>query len=712
MRQETQCIWISEHTEVNQYAMFEQDFFLQDTAGGIILRISVDNRYQLYINGSLYPEAQAYSDFPFYKVYDEIEISEEWLVWGENRIRILVYCQREASLTYYPGTPGVIFEVLQDEHVLAYSHIDSTRASSITGYQSGLMERFTWQVSFAFSYDATLLKENFECKQIPVLSKRAECYYKRPIPQLKLGERQAVFILSQGIFTEKQGYRPLESGWTDLHNKDVWHDDGRGLMGDRMQYAALRFVDWHYICLQRGVMNGSESLEIKSEDDGDGIYLLLDLKKEQAGYLELELEAEEDTNILIGFGEHLDDLRVRTSIAGRQFAVSYRASKGKNSFMHTMKRIAGRYLQVHFYCKKIKVTYIGIRSVDYPIQPKKLDLNLNYLQQKIFDVSIDTLKRCMHEHYEDCPWREQALYAMDSRNQILCGYEVFGETALAKASLRLLGLNKREDGFLELCAPSKNTPVIPSFCLIWIVTFAEYIAYTGDTAFAAEMLSTAEELIQLFAGFIKDGLVNNPQGYWNYYEWVPMLDGKTFREGADAPLNALFAWALKDFAEVEELLGNKDKAAEIRDMYRVIQEKYHAAFYCAQEDAYRLSTTEDCREVFPELVQALTVIAGLCRNKKTEISLCERLLTDAFAPRTSLSHMIFIYDALLKDDKNASRVLADIDRKWGDMLFQGATTFWELDKNSESFGRAGSHCHAWSALPAYYYSRLLKRQVQ
>ncbi len=51
----------------------------------------------------------------------------------------------------------------------------------------------------------------------------------------------------------------------------------------------------------------------------------------------------------------------------------------------------------------------------------KVSPEIRRILQKIYDVSIYTLKCCMHEHYEDCPWREQALYTMDSRNQMLCG---------------------------------------------------------------------------------------------------------------------------------------------------------------------------------------------------------------------------------------------------------------------------------------------------
>ena len=42
-------------------------------------------------------------------------------------------------------------------------------------------------------------------------------------------------------------------------------------------------------------------------------------------------------------------------------------------------------------------------------------------------------------------------------------------------------------------------------------------------------------------------------------------------------------------------------------------------------------------------------------------------------------------------------------RTWGDMLTQGATTFWETEQGGWDFDRGGSLCHAWSAVPLYLY---------
>ena len=42
----------------------------------------------------------------------------------------------------------------------------------------------------------------------------------------------------------------------------------------------------------------------------------------------------------------------------------------------------------------------------------------------------------------------------------------------------------------------------------------------------------------------------------------------------------------------------------------------------------------------------------------------------------------------------------------GYMLDCGATSFWETIIGEADFGRAGSLCHGWSAMPLYYYNIL------
>ena len=65
-----------------------------------------------------------------------------------------------------------------------------------------------------------------------------------------------------------------------------------------------------------------------------------------------------------------------------------------------------------------------------------------------------------------------------------------------------------------------------------------------------------------------------------------------------------------------------------------------------------------------------------------------------------------MYDVLLQSEELYKEyVKRDIEKVWGDMLFAGATTFWETDEGESDFHNAGSLCHGWSAVPLYLYGK-------
>ena len=87
--------------------------------------------------------------------------------------------------------------------------------------------------------------------------------------------------------------------------------------------------------------------------------------------------------------------------------------------------------------------------------------------------------------------------------------------------------------------------------------------------------------------------------------------------------------------------------------------------------------------------------------------LAERLLSDQTLIPVTLSMAPFLYDALLAvNDNYKDWILQDIRKKYGYMLEQGATTFWETEKGWQDFDNAGSLCHGWSAMPIYYLRKL------
>ena len=148
----------------------------------------------------------------------------------------------------------------------------------------------------------------------------------------------------------------------------------------------------------------------------------------------------------------------------------YHCWKESRQFTHFTNRYSGRYMQLHFtnVSSDLTIHHAGLIPFEYPLNMTGKFSCPDSLFNKIYDVSCRTLHLCIHEHYEDTPWREQALYANDSRNQALTGYYTFGEYDVPRVYL-LICWSKTfsDDGYQELCAPMQFDFTIPSFTMVW-----------------------------------------------------------------------------------------------------------------------------------------------------------------------------------------------------------------------------------------------------
>ena len=634
-------IWENKEDHADEYVCFYDTF--EVTEEKVCLEISCDSNYELYVNGGIVAFGQ-YADFPYYKVYDRVDISP-YCKKGKNQICILVWYYGADFSTYYKGRPCLIYEIKEGERVIAFSD-ETTLCRKTTDYLSGVKKIITVQLGYSYSYDMRAYdgwrEENF----IPTCFSPAVLLQDHP---------QAMFE------------RPIEK---------------------------LRLKSFQK----------AEKIE--------GTADIYDLGKETVGYLAFRLKAPRNAQINISYGEHLVEKNgiscVPRKIGGRDFSMDFVANGEWFDFANYMRRLGGRYLQIT--CDApVEVDQIGLYPAEYPVNvlPVRFD---SPLRQKIYDTAVHTLRCCMFEHYEDCPWREQALYNVDSRNQMLCGYYAFGEYRFARASLDLMGRDQREDGLLHICFPSKIDLVIPFFSLIYVIQMQEYAEYSGDDSLLAEYYERMQRILQAFDSFLEDGLVCNLQGqgrYWNFYEWSPTLDGSDsgLPKQFDLMLNSAYVMATDKMAVISEKLGLDEDAEKYRKLAEYMRKNIHDRFYDREKGLYCTTLgLESCS-------QLANAFAILCKaaDRDTAISVCKKIISRNDMVPASLSMKAFLYDALLQTDRQTYMdwVLDDIDLTYSYMLDQGATTFWETLKGAEDFENAGSLCHGWSAIPVIYYHKLL-----
>ena len=667
-------IWAKNGGLPDEYANFTAKF--NYNGGALTIRISADTDYALYINGALAAFGQ-YPDYVDYKICDEIDLTA-FAALGENTLNIIAHHCGEEFATHISKPAGIIFELCEDGKILLVS--DENILSRIDPYfVSHRCVRITPQLGFDFRYDMTAAENEYSRSKIT--AGLPDNILPRPIKKLLLLDRAEGKTVMSGSFVRGEGNRAA----------------------DRMQSAYISFDPKR------------SSRQMRSEGS-DGVYFVVDCLSEQTGLLDIDIELDEECELEIGWGEHLVDGRCRTSV--RNFAVTVKGKKGRNILLNPLRRFGGRYFQIFVYGKGASLNYLGIRPTPYPIGEKPYTTG-NILRDEIYKTCVNTLRHSMHEHYEDCPWREQALYTLDSRNQMLCGYYTFDKTDFAKASLELISHGMRDDGILSLNYPSGNVIAIPMFSLVYFIQMREYLEHTSDKDFLEEKYPMMESLISTFLNKPREmGLIENfygEGGYWNFYEWSDTMAGR-FNEterSIEVPLNAFLSLALESLARISEILGKTDKAEEYLSLKEEINEGIRG-FFDPKTRLFR-SFSGRYEDTYSVLTNSLALLCGACDG--LDKSVIVKVLLDNGPADTALkvipntlSMNCFRFDALLRLDreKYAPLIIDEIDREYLKMLKNGATTFWETALGDSDFDDAGSLCHGWSALPAYYYHVLLK----
>ena len=427
---------------------------------------------------------------------------------------------------------------------------------------------------------------------------------------------------------------------------------------------------------------------------------LFDLGREEVGYFSLTAKSPEKQTLTVSWGEHLVDGRVPRRIGSRDFSLTVTVRKDETNFANRMRRMGCRYIEI-----SAEKPLDALSAAIYPVEIETKSLprpKLTEIQSRIYDVCVRTLKLCMHEHYEDCPWREQALYGMDSRNQMLCGYRAFGEYEFPRANLLLMSKDRRDDGLLSICFPVTMPLTIPSFGLHYITAVKEYTGESGDESLLKEVYPRLTCLISAFTARLEDGLcpVFEGEHHWNFYEWAEGLDGEKGAGSPDLILNALLSIALKNMDALARRLGRESDYLPLAEKINsAIREKFlkDGVFYNRADKAQA-----------SELGISLAILCGAATDAEAAV-LCEKLTSNhPFTPAT-LSMRAFKYDALLKvnRDKYKEYILTDIEEHYIPMLDGGTGTVWETDLGWKDFDNAGSLCHGWSAIPIYYYHELL-----
>ena len=173
----------------------------------------------------------------------------------------------------------------------------------------------------------------------------------------------------------------------------------------------------------------------------------------------------------------------------------------------------------------LRIEAIHYEETGYPLEVKSSVTTSDPSLAPIWNISLRTLRRCMHETYTDCPFYEQLQYIMDTRAQILYTYAVSADDRLARRAIDDFCRAQRPDGLLNCSYPNVNVNVIPSFSMYFILIVYDHMMYFGDQKLVRCCLPVIDRALDFFDSHLRtDGLVDKVGGVNGKAEFWSFID--------------------------------------------------------------------------------------------------------------------------------------------------------------------------------------------
>lgn len=355
-------------------------------------------------------------------------------------------------------------------------------------------------------------------------------------------------------------------------------------------------------------------------------------------------------------------------------------------------------------------------DIDYTVHPLKLS-NLRFIETKyplkvtgdykgeglenaIWDTSVRTLRLCMHNTYEDCPYYEQMQYTMDTALQMKYSYRISNDDRLARNAIDAFSASRMPDGLLACNYPAKFTQVIPGFAMFFIEMLADYYLYYADKMFTRKYMHVMDSVLQYFIQKLDGNWLFPRSDYWEFTDWVKEWHGNFgVPISKDEKIHTIYHEMLVYFLKRAAWLNKEMGFSCIADEYLTIAKNVGEAVRTHAFDKDRgLFTDTPGRKDYSVHAQIWAVLSGIV-DEQEAIRLMHEVLNNKNLFQCSYSMSFYLFRAL--EQTGLYSKVASYMKTWEDMLALNMTTWCEDPVTQRS------DCHGWSSLPIYEYTAMV-----
>jgi alpha-L-rhamnosidase len=671
--------WISyPSANVSEYGVyhFRKAVELAEVPQKLLIHVSADNRYNLFVNGQRVCYGPAKGDLHTYK-YDVIDIAP-FLKEGKNQLAALVYNGGKEKPLAFLSVQTAFFLKAEDDAFNELNSDESWKVLKNMAYQPISYYEMLFKERWFYGFYACGPGDEVDASSYPWSWEQAEY-------------DDSEWVTAENL--EFQG----KAHWNLVPRNIAFMDN------HLVKPAALRKVTG--INFSERPWKGDEEIVIPANTIAS---ILIDYELFTMGYPELVVDGGAGSSVKVKYAEALYE---KVNLKAHRDSVNDLTMYGvwdifhpdgeKRTFRPLWKRTF-RYVQLEIETKDEPLTILS-HTTEYSGYPypemstfKSNDKRLN----EIFDMGLRTLRMCSGETYYDTPFYEQLSYGGDNRP--IGALSVYNSTddRLFREVMRLYPQSENsETGLFKSAYPSRFTFDMGSWSLAWIQSLYDYYLIRGDSAWVKQFVPNMERVLGFYERHLNEktsliGTVKNQ----NFIDWS-ISKGSIPRSNEQKEMKQSVLLTLYFVHSLDCAIGLYKQLGEIEraTIWETISTSIKKAVYstCWDKEKQLFKDYAD-KEIYSQHTNIMAILCDVVPPSDQSELLQRVLKYDKFNEMASSYFSFFLFKAMQKTGQE-ELFLKHLDF-WNKFIDRGLTTCGETGFASHD----RSDCHAWSAHPAYF----------
>jgi alpha-L-rhamnosidase len=637
---------------------FRKQVDLQEIPKELLVHVSADNRYRLFVNGKFVVEGPPGDDLRHWR-FDTLDLAP-YLQRGKNLIAAMVWqggfyrpmWQQTYRLGFVMQANDKAFDLINSDqswrtwHNPAFSAIEYEQVDSRFGYRyyvAGPGERF----------DAAKHRSGWE---------RAEFDDSQWVPVKRLPQASPANV---------EGHTPYF------------------LTPRSVPFLNSRYRKFAPLALPVNLIAGQKKKQI------------LDLGELSIGHMKMNWQGGKGSKIQLRYAEALqlpdktkgnrDEVEGKSAIGPWDEVIA----DGKAHEFQSLTPRSARFVEltVEVGEEPLEITDLHFEELTYPVEWAATFQSDNEDLNRLWRVGQRTLALVAQETFvSDLGW-ERLQYVGDTMIQALAWMQMSRDDRLVKLALEQFDYSRGPEGITQSRYPANLEQWTPIYALSWMNMVADYAWYRDDLALTGRLLPGMESVVGWFRRQMnQDGLLSGLPGLdfvdHSYSERRKEILAEAPRQSMTVH-NLYYIWTLQRAAKVAESLQRPDLAsfwmAEANRVKALIQR-------LTWDTEKKLYSDSPAKKLFSQQVQILAVLSGLVEGAAAQ-DLLRRTLNDSTLVPVELYFRYYLGRAM-KVAGLGDQYLNQLE-PWHRMIQQNMSTFGETDRNPRS------ECHPWSTSPNF-----------